>query len=189
MVCQLPNTFSVDMSQPRLSERPLFGGALSAPLSSSFLDASQIRQIPDNQEVFVDASTEQSLIIELLQLVPEALGEEVARYHFQQLAEDNEAKEASVNKILLLNTESYPFLPSDSCQVYFLSGLQKIAKFNESQLHQVNIIMVIFRLLKVDTDIAISINVPAGEGQIDAVEADMLQLVKGFKINDWSLFG
>lgn len=49
--------------------------------------------------------------------------------------------------------------------------------------------MVIFRLLKVDTDIAISINVPAGEGQIDAVEADMLQLVKGFKINDWSLFG
>lgn len=78
---------------------------------------------------------------------------------------------------------------SDSCQVYLLSGLQKIAKFNESQLHQVNIIMVIFRLVKVDTDIAISINVPAGEGQIDAVEADMLQLVKGFKINDWSLFG
>lgn len=40
---------------------------------------SQIRQIPDNQEVFVDADTEQSLIIELLDLVPEAKEEEIAK--------------------------------------------------------------------------------------------------------------
>jgi hypothetical protein len=46
---------------------------------------------------------------------------------------------------------------SDSCQVYLLSGLQKIAKFNESQLHQVNIIMVIFRLVKVDTEMLLKL--------------------------------
>ncbi|GAB5590826.1 hypothetical protein Unana1_05726 [Umbelopsis nana] len=174
---------------PRLSERPFFGGALSAPLCSSFIDASQIRQIPDNQEVFVDGSTEQSLIVELLQLVPDAQGEEMARYHFQQLAEDNEAKESAVNKVTVLNTANYPSLPAASSQVSLLTGSQKVAKFNELQLHEVNIIMVIIRLTNVDTDIAISVNVPAGEGQVDLAEADMLQLVNGFKVNDWSLFG
>jgi hypothetical protein len=76
-----------------------------------------------------------------------------------------------------------------SSQVCLLTGSQKVAKFNELQLHEVNIIMVIIRLTNVDTDIAISVNVPAGEGQVDLAEADMLQLVNGFKVNDWSLFG
>ncbi|KAI8575645.1 hypothetical protein K450DRAFT_260826 [Umbelopsis ramanniana AG] len=177
------------MSQPSLTERPLFGGALSAPLRQSYLDASQIRQIPDNQEVFVDANTEQSLIIELLDLVPVAKEKEIAKYHFQQLAEDNEAKEAIVNDISLLEATSNPSLPSDSSQIYVLKGLQKISKFNEQQLHHVNIVMAIIRLAKVHTDVAISVNVPEGQGQIELVESEMLQLVKGFKVNDWSLFG
>ncbi|KAG2181329.1 hypothetical protein INT43_008912 [Umbelopsis isabellina] len=173
------------MSQPTSTERPLFGGALSAPISTSFLDASQIRQIPDNQEVFVDASTEQSLIIELLQLVAEAQGDEVAKYHFQQLAEDNEAAESTVNKIERLEDHH---LSADAL-IHVLNGTQKIAKFNEKELHTVNIVMAIIRLPKADTDIAISINVPVGEGQVDLVETAMINMVRNFKVNDWSLFG
>lgn len=67
--------------------------------------------------------------------------------------------------------------------------MQKISKFNEQQLHHVNIVMAIIRLAKVHTDVAISVNVPEGQGQIELVESEMLQLVKGFKVNDWSLFG
>lgn len=47
----------------------LFGGAIVAPIPSSFMDASQFRQIPDNQEVFVDTKTQQSMIVELLEQV------------------------------------------------------------------------------------------------------------------------
>lgn len=39
---------------------------------------SQFRQIPDNQEVFVDMNTQQSLIFELLEQV-EATNEQVAK--------------------------------------------------------------------------------------------------------------
>ncbi|CAM0140210.1 hypothetical protein VKS41_007788 [Umbelopsis sp. WA50703] len=173
------------MSQSTLTERPLFGGALSAPISTSFLDASQIRQIPDNQEVFVDGSTEQSLIIELLQLLAEAQGEDVAKYHFQQLAEDNEAAEATVNRISRLDDHHL----STDAVIHVLSGTQKIAKFNEKDLHTVDIVMAIIRLPKADTDIAISINVPVGEGQVDIVENSMINMIKNFKVNDWSLFG
>lgn len=39
---------------------------------------SNVRQVPDNQEVFVDMETQQSLIIELLEPV-EAVNEDIAR--------------------------------------------------------------------------------------------------------------
>lgn len=41
-------------------------------------DHSQIRQIPDNQEVFVDMQTQQSLIFELLEQVEES-NEQIAK--------------------------------------------------------------------------------------------------------------
>jgi hypothetical protein len=73
--------------------------------------------------------------------------------------------------------------------IHVLNGTQKIAKFNEKDLHTVDIVMAIIRLPKADTDIAISINVPVGEGQVDIVENSMINMIKNFKVNDWSLFG
>ena len=35
----------------------LYGGALSAALPDTFKDVSEIRQVPDNQEVYLDAET------------------------------------------------------------------------------------------------------------------------------------
>ena len=40
---------------------------------------SDIRSVPDNQEVFVDVNTDQSIIIEILQLVHQATNEDAAR--------------------------------------------------------------------------------------------------------------
>lgn len=78
-----------------MDTRPLYGGAISCPVGNSFLDVryethgvsvadgtyfpfSNVRQVPDNQEVFVDMETQQSLIIELLEPV-EAVNEDIAR--------------------------------------------------------------------------------------------------------------
>lgn len=103
----------------------------TCPLFFSLLkNCSQFRQIPDNQEVFVDMSTQQSLIFELLEQV-EASNEEVARYfnrisvkyclhtendvyryHFQQLADDNDAATSSVTVIDNLKPQDVtPLLP------------------------------------------------------------------------------
>lgn len=55
---------------------PLFGGALSIVLpgdtDNTYLDVSTFRQVPDNQEVFVDGSrTDDSVIVELLECADE----------------------------------------------------------------------------------------------------------------------
>ncbi|MEE6520759.1 hypothetical protein FKM82_018698 [Ascaphus truei] len=52
---------------PDALQHPLFGGALSAILPPSFRDVSALREVPDNQEVFAHVSTDQSIIVELLE--------------------------------------------------------------------------------------------------------------------------
>ena len=47
-------------------KRALFGGALESFIPGGFVDVSEFRQVPDNQEVFVDARSNRSIIIELL---------------------------------------------------------------------------------------------------------------------------
>ncbi|KAI8622709.1 hypothetical protein BC830DRAFT_1052748, partial [Chytriomyces sp. MP71] len=46
---------------------PLFGGAISLLLPNGYVDASQLRQVPDNQEVFVSSTDNSSIIVELLE--------------------------------------------------------------------------------------------------------------------------
>lgn len=45
---------------------PLFGGALTASLPPSFTDVSTLRQVPDNQEVFVQSTGLSSISVDLL---------------------------------------------------------------------------------------------------------------------------
>ena len=68
-----------------MQERQLFGGAVLASLPAQFQvraprrhggartltaaqDASALREVPDNQEVWVDAESDASLIVELVEL-------------------------------------------------------------------------------------------------------------------------
>lgn len=54
-------------SKTILMLRHLFGGAITASLPENFEDASKFRQIPDNQEVFVDKDSDVSVIVEILE--------------------------------------------------------------------------------------------------------------------------
>ncbi len=76
---------------------PLFGGAMSMSLATRFQDMSEFRQIPDNQEVFADPITDQSVIIELLSLQEEAGDDAAAEFHFGSIAQDNEATQAALD--------------------------------------------------------------------------------------------
>ena len=46
---------------------PLFGGAITVSLDGDYLDASDMRQVPDNQEVLLSRTTNVSVIVEVLQ--------------------------------------------------------------------------------------------------------------------------
>jgi hypothetical protein len=58
----------------------LFGGALSCLLPPGAKDVSEVRQIPDNQEVLVHEETDQSIVIELLEYEEAVDGEQAVKY-------------------------------------------------------------------------------------------------------------
>ncbi|KAJ3043918.1 hypothetical protein HDV00_003958 [Rhizophlyctis rosea] len=96
---------------PAASQRPLYGGAISAAIPDAYIDVSILREVPDHQEVFVDQATDQSLIVEILELA-ETPAEEAASYHFWQLADDNDAKQSSrIISVEHLSLDLFPTLP------------------------------------------------------------------------------
>ncbi|KAI8340619.1 hypothetical protein BC941DRAFT_417711 [Chlamydoabsidia padenii] len=187
-----------------MNKQGLYGGAIYTAIKSSYVDASQIRQIPDNQEVFVDMQTQQSLIIELLEKV-EQLDEDCAKFHFEQIAEHNNATSYSIESIEHESVDiAAPKLPLDTT-IYFVRGIQNVAKFNEEAVNHVELVMAVVRLEKVETDLIISLNAPIKVApnssemkDVNLVEpaapiARILEeiklVVQSLDIQDWGLFG
>lgn len=46
----------------------IFGQSFELNIPSSFVDVSSFRHVPDNQEVFVDEQTNQSIMIEIFEM-------------------------------------------------------------------------------------------------------------------------
>jgi hypothetical protein len=97
--------------------RPLYGGAIIASLPSAFRDArsllyiprlyhkpqltpfhSTIREIPDNQEVYLDADGYASITFDILEHVPEPSNEDALTYHFEDLTDDTGDETETVKK-------------------------------------------------------------------------------------------
>ncbi len=64
----------------------LFGGAISADIPSSFVDASDFRPIPSHQEVYVSKNCNDSIIIEIVEMQPVPI-ESMAQYHLKEVCE------------------------------------------------------------------------------------------------------
>ncbi|XP_072113305.1 ran guanine nucleotide release factor [Mobula birostris] len=141
--------------------RPLFGGSFSIVLPPHFTDVSDIRDVPDNQEVFVHNSTEQSIIIELLEYQSQVTDEEAARYHFDDVTAINDASGKEGTEVLSVEPVSRDQLAmQELSSAWFLSGRQRVAKFNEQAKNTVNVHLALFRLRQYTTDILITFNDP-----------------------------
>lgn len=57
-------------TEDSLHTQQLFGGAVTCDLPARFEDISEIRPVPDHQEVHADAAVDQSIIIEILARKP-----------------------------------------------------------------------------------------------------------------------
>lgn len=78
-----------------LTQRELFGGAILATLPSRMEDISNVRPVPDHQEVFADGATDQSLIVEVLDRADVA-DEQCAAYFWADWCSANEAEDAQL---------------------------------------------------------------------------------------------
>eukprot|EP00045_Choanoeca_perplexa_P003431 m.31132 g.31132 ORF g.31132 m.31132 type:complete len:193 (-) comp12037_c0_seq1:1555-2133(-) len=182
--------------------KPLFGGALSCELPSRFTDISAFRQLPDTQEVFADAVTDQSIIIEILELAEESEANSAAEFHFHSLANDNDAFESKLEQPVVSSD-----LPQEGVKSVCM-GLQQVSKFNESadKANTVRIFVCCLRYPNVTTDIVITLNAPTAVSNtsssaeaIDAQAAEAVSsleatkalfdhVVESFKVLDWDLF-
>ncbi|XP_038642908.1 ran guanine nucleotide release factor [Scyliorhinus canicula] len=141
--------------------RPLFGGSFSAIIPPHSMDVSDIREIPDNQEVFIHSGTDQSIVIELLEHQVQVPDQEAARYHFADMTSSNDATGVEGTEIFSVEPVGGDQIAlQDPSSAWFLSGRQQVAKFNEQARNTVMIYLALFRLPQYSTDILITFNDP-----------------------------
>ncbi len=179
--------------------RELFGGALEISLPAQFVDISNFREVPDNQEIFADsARTDRSFIIELLEHQNDVQDQDIAKYLFHDLCELNgvstnetespilslRSTSDDVNRALeknesQLNSNFVDHFPGRCKQL--LLGQQRVSKYRDASeaANVVNFYIGVIRLPDVGTDLMLTFNDPivinelsSSSGSSEAVGAD-----------------
>ncbi|KAI8055162.1 hypothetical protein BDF22DRAFT_654081 [Syncephalis plumigaleata] len=147
----------------------LFGGAIHAAIPKQFIDVSEIREVPDNQEVFADNETEESIIVELLELDSSITNADCASCngnnsaHFKQIAEDNESPNTQIVNLVALTSHDIPNMPisrHDWLPTGWTTTSSQVPRDFRNFLNTVDIFLAVIRLPQVTTDILITVNVP-----------------------------
>ncbi|KJE90530.1 hypothetical protein CAOG_01835 [Capsaspora owczarzaki ATCC 30864] len=194
-----------------LTPRQLYGGAMTISLPDKFADVSGMRQIPDHQEVFVNQANDQSFMVDLLQYQSHVQGADAARFHFNEIAECNNAVDKStVTEIVALAPDDIPGL-DPLLEKWLLCGQQAVAKYKEEDKdgdaarNAVMIYLLLVRLPAFTTDIVVTFNDPVFISQTsssmphstdtDQFLGERMQLplfklaLRSLAINDYGLFG
>lgn len=142
--------------------RALFGGALQCAIPKRFDDISAVRQVPDHQEVFSDADSDQSIIIELNSYVDhtECAEPNIAAYYMDDLAQVNEATHCRMLVPQSALTQGELPLIEAPLPKYYCIAEQHVSKFKEQARNTIQIYMAIIRLQQVKTDILLTFNIP-----------------------------
>ncbi|KAL7541538.1 hypothetical protein ACHAWF_006966 [Thalassiosira exigua] len=188
----------------------LFGGAISAAIPSTWRDVSQVRQVPDHQEVYQDAieATGAVLVVELLDYRRDVSNEGACAFFLDDLGEANGVPRENQHmhpggRVMGLRGKdgkpslfSHLSLPPEERAVACLGrGSQMVSKGKASlskDQHWVDVDVCVLRLEHVETDVLITLSVPRkeegkfGEGETSSVFEEILT---SFDVRNWSLFG
>ncbi|KAL1551017.1 ran guanine nucleotide release factor-like [Salvia divinorum] len=193
------------------TQRPLFGGAISSTFPLRFQDVSNIREVPDHQEVFVDPTRDESLIFELLDLKTDVADHGSATWFLQDLANEQDAEGATVlEQSGVFEADALRFRDSPAV-ITTAVGQMAISKGRQGRDAQnlVKVYLANLRLKDVGTDVLITayepvminplsesaatvgagLAVPAAQSGCMPMEEVFRGAVSSFKVNDWSLFG
>lgn len=138
----------------------LFGGAISADIPSTFIDASDFRPIPSHQEVYVSKDSSDSIIIEIVEMQPVPI-EIMAKYHLKEVCD-------SLSNVVIEN--------GISNQIGAV-GAMGYGRIQDQMIH-----MIVLRLEKQATDLLISWN------STDNRASELKDLTSTLIVRDFSLF-
>ncbi|KAK3319798.1 hypothetical protein B0T19DRAFT_271956 [Cercophora scortea] len=188
---------------------PLFDGALVCDLPDKFADVSKLRQVPDNQEVYIDKDGFTSIIFDITERVGPAGSSlegdgRALTTHLEELVGDD------VDTVKVWNTTETQFTRlSSNIPAYTLIATQT-PSIDPREPHRAAapdftaLILTLVRLEKESTDILITINVPHIKGEYDEDEIDLAlgkqgeligdaveyaaKIWESFEVRDWNLF-
>ncbi|KAI4113652.1 MAG: hypothetical protein LQ338_008141 [Usnochroma carphineum] len=186
----------------------LFGGAITANLPDGYADVSNIREVPDHQEIYLDASGFSSIIIEVAERVSQpATDEEALKFHFQDIVDEHD-----MGRIWHTEVVQLPHFPADT-PCYTLLGTTTLPPATNGNVNRpltptfTAIILTLIRLVPQSTDIVVTINIPhipghqePSNGEVDFEEGKLGSLVeegmrirdeiwRTLEVRDWGLFG
>ncbi|TDZ19729.1 putative ran guanine nucleotide release factor [Colletotrichum orbiculare MAFF 240422] len=189
----------------RYKSTPLYGGALVCDLPEKFADVSKLREVPDNQEVWIDQDGYTSIIIDITERVgptgssPEIDGRAITTHLEELVGEDIETV-----KVWNTTETSFSRLSTDIPAYTLIATQRPRSKTGSSAPDFTAIILTLLRLEKESTDILITINVPHIKGEYDEEDVDLelgkqgkligdaveyaARIWETFKVKDWSLF-
>ncbi|ESS30069.1 Ran-interacting Mog1 protein [Toxoplasma gondii GAB2-2007-GAL-DOM2] len=174
----------------RMVRVPLFGGAMACDLPDTFKDVSTIRQVPDNQEVFMDMSSERSVVIEIVEYQATVSDGDAARFFFCDLAKENGAAEVQRTSSFIWKDE--PQIPvSKQFVVIVTGGVQQLCQNGPKRIP---VQLGIIRLPGHNAEILISLYGEPCDGEQDASKVEnedsvlFNRLIGTFVITNFSLF-
>ncbi len=167
------------------AQKELFGGALTCFLPLNVLDASDVRQVPDNQEIFLNSSVDQNIIFDILETPDENVMGHAATFHYREIIDDHSSDEASLrilstDSILLDSSQFCPNCPMTVSSVVGLSSADSVMILS----------LVVFRLPQFRTDIVVSFNDSSSNSEspqkwsLETFQA----VLRFFRLKDTSLF-
>lgn len=95
------------MIMNRFNNISLFGGAMTVRLPANFIDVSDLRQVPDNQEVFLNSDGFESITVDILERVEGEIAPETTvdtdlkalKYHVREIVDSDEPDISSVSTV------------------------------------------------------------------------------------------
>ncbi|XVF85946.1 hypothetical protein PTKIN_Ptkin17bG0158400 [Pterospermum kingtungense] len=198
------------MSADSFSERPLFGGAISTTFPLRFQDVSNIRQVPDHQEVFVDPTRDESLIFELLDYKHEVGNDGAAVWFLQDLAVEQDGEGFTLleqSAVVEAPGLCYRNAPAVVTTAVGQMAVSKGRQGREAQ-NIIKVYLANIRLKEVGTDVLVTAYEPilinplsesastVGAGlATPAIQSGYMPMVEvfklavtNFKVNEWGLF-
>jgi hypothetical protein len=210
-----PTTTTTTSTSSPFPPQPIFGGAITCYIPTGFIDISQIREVPDNQEIYVD-DVERMLSIEIMEHdhhEGNIKGDYLQRA-YQDIAQANECKEAQIiQENRSISPEQAPGLllvqhsnQVSATRVGVLLGIQTgIIKFHEQNTdvvgNSIRVWLAVIQLPQYNADVIISLTDPIfiSETSSSAMRslppqpshiADGMfsQILASFQIHDGNLF-
>ncbi|KAL8971780.1 MAG: hypothetical protein Q9183_000895 [Haloplaca sp. 2 TL-2023] len=186
----------------------LYGGAITVNLPAGYGDVSNIREVPDHQEIYLDANGFSSIVIELAERVSDPSTDQAAlRYHFEDIVDEQDT-----SKIWRTDVAQFSKVPPNT-PCYTLLATTTPPPVQSGQVARpltpefTTVLLTLVRLVEKSTDLLVTINIPQIPGHQEPAPGQEVQYEQGkygslvdqgmklmeevwksLEVRDWSLF-